>query len=169
MLKPAHAVPALAVDVLDTARFDIHAARPKEFTLLAFYRGLHCPACKAWLHKLDGLAGEFRDLGVEPIALSTDSIDRARTARDDWGLKTLPVGYGLPIDTARAWGLAISESIAEKEPPWFAEPGVFLVRPDATLYMSSIQTTTFGRAAFDDILSGVRFVIEKQYPPRGTA
>lgn len=169
MLKPALAVSALAVDVVDGGRFDVHAARPRAFTLLAFYRGLHCPACKVWLHKLDGLADQFRDLGVEPVALSTDSIDRARAARDDWGLKTLPVGYGLPISTARAWGLAISESIAEKEPPWFSEPGVFLVRPDATLYMSSIQTTTFGRAAFDDILSGIRFVIEKQYPPRGTA
>ena len=49
------------------------------------------------------------------------------------------VGYGLPLKDARAWGLYISTSRGKtsagiEEPALFSEPGLFLVRPDSTLY-----------------------------------
>ena len=55
------------------------------------------------------------------------------------------------------------------EPAEFAEPGLFLVRPDGTLYAGSIQTIPFARAHFADVLAAVDFVIKNNYPLRGEA
>jgi len=49
------------------------------------------------------------------------------------------VGYGVSIEKAREWGIYVSTSRSKtfagiEEPPLFAEPGLFLVKPDRTLY-----------------------------------
>jgi hypothetical protein len=53
------------------------------------------------------------------------------------------------------------------EPPLFSEPGIFLVRPDRTLYFSSVQTMPFARPHLADILGALDFVIAEDYPARG--
>ncbi len=169
MLKPTQPVPPLSVPLVGDGRFDIVESRPKAFTLIAVYRGYHCPICQPWLGSLVARLDSLAALGVAPIAISTDAEDRATRTRDEWKLDDLPVGYALAIDAARAWGLSISSAITEKEPPLFAEPGVFLVRPDGTLYGASVQTMPFTRPSFADIEIAVRYVLENNYPPRGTA
>ena len=48
--------------------------------------------------------------------------------------------------------------------------GVFLIRPDQTLYAASIQTVPFARPHFDEILGAVQYVSKNNYPAaRGTA
>lgn len=54
-----------------------------------------------------------------------------------------------------------------EEPARFSEPGVFLVRPDGTLYFSRVQTMPFARPHFADILSAIDMVVAKSYPARG--
>ncbi|MEM1401497.1 MAG: AhpC/TSA family protein, partial [Pseudomonadota bacterium] len=49
----------------------------------------------------------------------------------------------------------------------FAEPGLFLVRPDKTLYFGSVQTMPFARPSFDGVLMGLDFVLKTDYPARG--
>ena len=49
----------------------------------------------------------------------------------------------------------------------FSEPGLFLVRPDGTLYFASVQTMPFSRPRFADILGALDFVIANDYPGRG--
>lgn len=169
MLKPTHPVPPLSVLLVGGGRFDIAASRPKAFTLIAVYRGYHYPICRPWLGSLVARLDSLAALGVAPIAISTDPEDRAVKTKDEWKLDDLPVGYALPIDTARAWGLSISSAITQKEPPLFAEPGVFLVRPDGTLYGAAVQTMPFTRPSFADIEAALRFVLANNYPPRGTA
>lgn len=66
-------------------------------------------------------------------------------------------------------GLFISSAIESKEPERFAEPGLFLVRPDATLYAVSIQTMPFARPSFKQLASALDFVIKEDYPARGEA
>ena len=56
-----------------------------------------------------------------------------------------------------------------KEPALFTEPGLFLVRPDGTLYWAAIQTMPFARPGFADVLKALDFVIAKDYPARGEA
>ena len=103
-------VPNLSVSTLDGPTWALDQQAVENFTMVVFYRGLHCPKCKLSLTELNRKAGEFAELGVGIIAVSCDDEDRARTARDDWKLNNLTIGYGLSIDDARAWGLYISTS-----------------------------------------------------------
>jgi hypothetical protein len=84
----------------------------------------------------------------------------------------LRFGYGLGLKSARQWGLYISAgrgktSIGIEEPALFSEPGVFIVRPDGTLYYGAVQTMPFARPQFQDLLGAIDFAIAKDYPARG--
>ena len=51
----------------------------------------------------------------------------------------------------------------------FGEPGLFLIRPDHTVYYQAIQSMPFGRPSFRGMLGGIDFVLENDYPARGEA
>ena len=172
--KPRQPVPGLDVPRLDGGRWNLAESKPEHFNLVVFYRGLHCPICAGYLRDLDRKVDEFRKRGVEPIVISSDTEERAREAKQSWGLDNLPVAYGLPIDTARDWGLYVSSgrgktSTGVEEPAQFNEPGLFLVRPDGTLYASSVNTMPFARPNFGELLKALDFIIERDYPARGEA
>ena len=168
-LNPTQAVPALEVETVGGSRWKLSDQKPETFTLIEVYRGYHCPRCKVHLLDLDHKIARFAERGVGVIAISTDDAGRAQKSRDEWGLHNLTLGYGLSIDDARAWGLHISNAIAEKEPRQFAEPGLFLVQPDGTLYSSVINTTPFYRPHFADVMEAIDMIRARNYPPRGDA
>ncbi|GJL81945.1 MAG: thioredoxin peroxidase [marine bacterium B5-7] len=165
---PRQQTPALQVDTFD-GRWNLHEIQPDNFSLIVVYRGLHCPVCKSSLRDLDRKHDEFSKRGVEVIAISGDTKERAQRSVDEWGIKQVTVGYGLTESTARSWGLYVSEGINEKEPARFFEPALFLVRQDGTLYAASIQSMPFARPAFDSLLGAIDFVLDKDYPARGEA
>ena len=174
MLKPREALPPLEVTTVDGAPWRLAEQRPESFTLAVFYRGLHCPLCSRYLKSLAGWLGDFAARGVEVIAISTDERERAAQAREDWQTGELEIGYGLAIEQARAWGLYISRSrgktsVGIEEPEQFNEPGLFLVRPDGTLYWAAVQSVPFARPHFDEVLKAIDFIKERDYPPRGDA
>ena len=168
-MKPNQSVPALDVPLVGGGRFRLSGGLSRFFTMVVFYRGYHCPICKTYLRDLDGRLAEFEKLGVEALAVTSDSEDRATKTVAEWELTKLPVGYGLSIEAGRAWGLFVSNAISDKEPPQFIEPGLFLVRPDGTLYAGAVQTMPFARPGFGDVLAAVRFIKERNYPARGDA
>jgi peroxiredoxin len=173
-LIPRQSVPALSVPTLDGTQWTLAEQNPEQFSLIAFYRGLHCPKCKVSLGDLERKLKDFEALGVEAIAISSDTKDRAEQAREDWGLEGLGLGYDLSIEQARAWGLYISTSLGTtsagfEEPALFNEPGVFLVRPDGTLYLATVQSMPFVRPHYSELLQAVKFVVERGYPARGEA
>ncbi len=173
-LIPRQPVPPLPSKLVGGGDWSLEAQEPEMFTLAVFYRGLHCPICKPYLRDLDRKLDDFAALGIEAVALSSDSQERAEQTKADWGIEQLPIGYGVSIDTARAWGLFVSSGIGKtsigiEEPALFNEPGVFLVRPDGTLYASIVQTMPFARPAFDQILQSMKVVKERNYPARGEA
>lgn len=140
--------------------------------MVVFYRGLHCPICTKYLLELERLAPEFASRGVQVVAVSSDSEDRAREMVQKVGAKAVAFGYALSLRAARQWGLYISTSrgktsIGVEEPALFSEPGVFLVRPDGTLYYGAVQTMPFARPQFQDLLGAVDFALAKDYPARG--
>ena len=145
----------------------MNRAQPKTFSLLVFYRGLHCPACKTYLQALDRRVAEFHELGTEPVALSMDTQERAKKAKDSWEIEHLPIGYELEEDSARRWGLFISDAISDAEPRRFCEPGLFLVRASGDLHYVAINSMPFGRPQVDDVVGAVRFILEEDYPARG--
>jgi peroxiredoxin len=171
-LLPRAKVPELSVKTVAGQTWTLAERKPERFTLVVFYRGLHCPICRGYLGELAKLEPEFGTRGVDVIALSSDTEERARRAAVEWQLGNLTVGYGLDLSAARDWGLFISTSrgmtsAGIEEPAQFSEPGVFLVRPDGTLYWSAIQTMPFARPHFRELLSAVDFVTAKDYPARG--
>lgn len=168
-IRPTQAVPDLDVPLVNGGRFRLAEQHPTAFMLINFYRGHHCPICRTYLRELDHKLDDFATRGVEVVAISTDTAERAETSRREWQLGRLPVGYGLSIATARRWGLFVSRSISDKEPQEFAEPGLFLVRSDRTLYAASIQTMPFARPHFADLLAAVDYIGKNHYPPRGEA
>jgi hypothetical protein len=108
------------------------------------------------------------------VLTSTDQKERAEQASKQWGLPNLNIGYGVTIEKAREWGLYISTSrgvtsAGVEEPPLFAEPGLFLVKPDCTLYWASISTMPFARPHFNEIAQAIDFVLSRNYPARGEA
>lgn len=171
-LMPRKPVPPLSVPTLSGEAFTLSQRRPQRFTMIVFYRGLHCPVCRTYIGELDRLLPEFQARGVDVVAVSSDGEERAWKAREEWGLKGLAIGHGLDLGVARQWGLYVSSSrgktsIGIDEPERFSEPGVFLVRPDGTLYWANVQTMPFARPRFRDILAGLDFVIKNDYPARG--
>jgi alkyl hydroperoxide reductase subunit AhpC len=142
--------------------------------LIVFYRGLHCPICSGYIRDLDRKESKFNEKGVEVLAVSSDSEDRAGQTKESWDLPNLTIGHSLPIETAREWGLYISTSrgvtsVGIEEPALFSEPGLYLVRPDRTLYAGAVNTMPFARTNFGELLKALDFIIEKDYPARGEA
>lgn len=168
-VKPRTPVPDFEVSTIDAGRWRLSGREPENFCMVVVYRGLHCPICRGYLADLARRLPDFRSRGVDVLAMSSDTQERAQGARDEWRLGELPIGYGLPIGKARELGLYISHAIKEGEPPEFAEPGLFLVRPDGTLYCAAINTMPFARPHFDDVLNAIDFVLKNNYPARGEA
>ncbi len=172
MLVPRQEVPQLKVATLAGVPFDIHTDKADTFTMVAFYRGLHCPICAKYLMELERLAQEFAERGVKTIAISSDNQERAQQMADKIQANHLRFGYDLPLAVARDWGLYISASrgktsIGIEEPSLFSEPGLFFVRPDGTLYYGAVQTMPFARPLFSELLGAMDFVLKNNYPARG--
>lgn len=171
-LVPRQPAPLLEVQTVQGGVWRLADRHPKNFTMISVYRGLHCPICASYLQELDRKLEDFSKCGVEVIALSTDENTRAEKAFSSWKLNNLVVGYGLKLDTARSWGLYVSSgrenpSASIKEPSIFVEPGLFLIQADGTVYMAAIQTMPFARPHIEDILAGITFAIDHDYPARG--
>jgi len=171
-LMPRQAVPPLQVPTLGHDRFTLSEDAAPNFTLVVFYRGLHCPICLKYLLELGRLQPEFDKRGVKVIAISSDGRERAQAMADKLRAPALRVGYDLGLAQAREWGLFISTSrgttsIGIEEPALFAEPAVFIVRPDGTLYYGAVQTMPFARPHFDELLAALDFALDKNYPARG--
>lgn len=171
-LFPRQPVPALEVATVGGGTWRLADQEPEAFTLVVFYRGLHCPICATYLGDLNRKVEDFRERGVGIVVISSDGAERAAEAKEKWGLDKLEVGYGLGLDEAREWGLYISSSRGKtsagvEEPALFSEPGLYLVRPDGTLYFGTVQTMPFARPRFADILQALDFVIKADYPARG--
>ena len=165
MLVPRQIAPDLALPTLSHGAFDLAAEQPERMTLVCFYRGLHCPICANYLKELERLTPAFHERGVNTIAISSDDEARARQMAEKIGASRLRIGYALPLQTAREWGLYISASrgktsIGIEEPPLFSEPGVFLLKPDRSIYYLSVQSMPFVRPPFGEMLQALDFIIQ---------
>ena len=87
----------------------------------------------------------------------------------EWDTGDVPLAFDMSEDTAREWGLYISQGReGSDEPAKFSEPGLFLVRPDRTLYYASVQNAPFARPPLDQLLEGIDYIAKSDYPVRGT-
>lgn len=169
MLKPDQKVPNLDLPLTIDARFDLSKQQPENFTMLVFYRGKHCPICRNQLKALSGKLEEFTKRGINVFAVSMDSPERAQVVHEEWDTGDVPLAHSLSEDDARAWGLYISQKReGSDEPDMFSEPGLFLIRPDGALYFAATQNAPFSRPPLDELLKGIDYILENDYPTRGT-
>ncbi|MGY5351408.1 peroxiredoxin-like family protein [Wenyingzhuangia sp. IMCC45533] len=169
MIKPKEQAPDLKISLVNDTQWSLQDQTPKNFTLIVFYRGKHCPVCKNQLEELQSKISDFTDRGVNLIAVSMDGEDKAKATHKEWDIKSIPLGYELSEDKAREWGLFISKGISDKEPETFSEAGLFLIHKDGTVYWESIQSMPFGRPPLKEVLSGIDYILDKGYPARGGA
>ena len=172
-LTPTTPVPDLSLPLTrggNTDDVDLGTGADGRFTLLVFFRGLHCPVCRKQLGELDRRLGDLAEAGIgRVLAVSMETEERSTKLIEDWHLDNLAVAHGLTEDAARAWGLHISQAIKPGEPAVFNEPGMFVLDADGTLFWSSVASMPFGRPAVDDVIAGLTFAQEQDYPARGAA
>jgi len=165
---PQTQAPDLQVKLLGGDTWRLKDQNPEHFTMLIFYRGLHCPLCEKYLKTLNGLLDAYADKGVEVIAISMDSEARARKARMKWELSdALKIGYELEATMANDWGLYLSKAIKDYEPEVFNEPGLFLIKPDNSIYFVTLNSTPWGRPHLASFVKVIDFINTSGYPARG--
>jgi peroxiredoxin len=83
-LMPRQPVPDLTLETLTGETWQLSLVTPETFTLIVFYRGLHCPICRSYLGDLEGHLNELSTLGVAVIAASSDTQARAQETVESW-------------------------------------------------------------------------------------
>lgn len=168
MIKIHDKFPELSLATINGEEWSLYDNEPENFTMLVFYRGYHCPVCKKYNQELQDKLDQFTDKGVNVMAISCDNEERAMKTKDEWGMDKLPVAYDLPVDIASQLDLYISESISDSEPYLFSEPALFLLKPDGKVHAAYYQSLPFARPPLDDLLKGIDYTLENDYPARGT-
>ena len=173
VLTPRTAPPALSLPRTGGGTTDdpaLGTGADGRFTLLAFFRGLHCPVCRAQLSELNRRRDDVTAVGVgRVLAISMKTAERSEQLVGQWHLDSLPVAHSLGEDAARAWGLYRSTAIKEGEPALFSEPGTVVLDADGTVFWTNVASVPFGRPPLDDVLAGLQFIQGHDYPVRGTA
>ncbi|MEM0944481.1 MAG: peroxiredoxin-like family protein [Pseudomonadota bacterium] len=168
MPLPLTQAPALSVPLLSGGTWTLAERQPETFSIVVFYRGKHCPICKTYMKEIDALIDQASAQGIDVVSVSMDGEERARATLDEIGTEKLAIGYGLSEASAREWGLYISSARpGTQEPDVFAEPGLFVIKPDGTIFFAQTQSAPFTRPDFSKLLGGLKFVVENNYPARG--
>jgi peroxiredoxin len=111
--RPGSPLPRLRLAVLDGSSHD-PGEKTGQWQMLVIYRGRHCPRCKSYLSKLDGMREAFAERGVHIVIASADPIEKAQADVAEFGWK-LPCAYGLSEVDMQALGLYISDPSSPQE------------------------------------------------------
>lgn len=167
MITPKQQAPGLEINLVGGGTWKLSSQEPENFTMLVFYRGLHCPVCKSYTEELQKLKEKYEALGVNIVALSMDTEKRAKISKTEWSVADIPLGYGLTEAQAKEWGLYLSKGIKDAEPELFSEPGLFLIRPNNEVYYVALNSEPFGRPHLRSFIKSIDFVVNENYPARG--
>lgn len=167
-LTPDAPAPALKLPLVGGGSFELGAEKPENFTMVLFYRGLHCPVCKNYLGGMAALLSEYEAAGFNVVVASMNNAELAEKAVNEWELGNLRVAHSVTVDDAKNWGLWISKAFKDVEADIFTEPGLFWIRPDGRLYLADISNMPWARPDLQNLLSKVGYALENNYPARGT-
>lgn len=176
---PAEQAPNLELLTISGEKVNLaDVAKDLDFTLVVFFRGVFCPICKMQLQDIEEHFEKLAESRMKVIAVSMDnqanSIQFAKDVatnmnrNDEKDIKTT-IAYGFPEKQAREWGLYISEGReGTAEPALFSEPGLFVIKPDNSVFMAQTQSAPFTRPSTEQLIGGLNFAKEHSYPARGT-
>ncbi len=153
------------VPLVDTAE----QAASGKWTLVIIYRGQHCPICLKYLNELGMFTGRFEGLNVEIVAVSADNKQQLEQFKVNGLGVDFPVRLELKVEDMKKLGLYISEPTSDAETDHlFPEPGLFLVNAKGQIAMIDIANAPFIRPNIDQFFTGLEYVMDNNYPIRGT-
>ncbi|KPB02929.1 peroxiredoxin-like family protein [Ahrensia marina] len=150
--------PAIEIPMLNGGRRALPTPSGNyDWMLVVVYRGKHCPLCTKYLQELNSVLPALNELGVDVVAVSADSEDRA-SAQMREVRPAFDVGYGLTIPQIEEMGLYISgpRNGVDVEKP-FAEPGLFVIDQDGIVQIIDISNVPFSRPDLEWIAKGIGF------------
>ncbi len=151
-IQPRQPVPALSAPLAGGGNYALGETKPENFTVVVFFRGLHCPVCNRYLNDFQDRIDAFAERGTDIVAMSMETPERAERCKADWGLQRLRVGHSVDEGTARDWGLFVTMRREEDEPPRFNEPGLFVVDAEGRLAVGVVNSGPRLRPRPDDVL-----------------
>jgi peroxiredoxin len=168
-IKPTQKAPDLELPLVGGGRWSLGSATFRNFQLVIFYSGYHCSIAKIYLNELSRLSDQFLNLGTSVIAVSADNSEDAGKTEKEWGLENINIGFGLTEETMKSWGLFLSKKINPEEPEIFCEPAIFLIKNNGVIYFTALNSMSFALPSLNEVLSCVKYILEKSSPPRGGA
>ena len=171
-LQAGATFPKVTVPLLDSKN-QVDLGTPNkgyDWKLVVVYRGKHCPICTNYLRELNDVLPRLNLLDIDVIAVSADSIERAKTQMEI--VKPMfPVAYDLSIEQMQQLGLYISHprSAHESDRP-FPEPGLYVINEEGKVQLVDIANAPFLRPSLNRLAAGLSFIRtpENNYPIRGT-
>lgn len=140
----------------------------ENWSLVVVYRGKHCPRCKKYLNILNEMRPKWTDAGFDIMVVSADPVEKAQADLDAFGWD-FDLGYDLSEAQMATLGLYVTEPLSAAETDRrFAEPGVFVIRPDGSVLLISISNGPSARPDLTELLDGMIYTKENNRPPRGT-
>ena len=142
---------------------------PATWYAVFIYRGKHCPICAKYLNKLQDQLAEFNKINTKVIAVSADSVEQLNEFyTDKIADVTFPVFAGLSIDVMQSMELFMSTPRSSKETDHvFAEPSLFVVNAKREIQIVDKANAPFVRPEIDQLLSGIEYTQQNDYPIRG--
>lgn len=129
-----------------------------DWMLTIVYRGKHCPLCTNFLKELNAVLPDLVQLGVDVLAVSADSKNRASAHMAEIS-PAFDVAYDLTVVQMQSLGLYVSgpRNGIDVEAP-FAEPGLFVINEDGALQIVDISNVPFARPSLEWVVKGLQFL-----------
>lgn len=144
-LQPGDEAPDLTLPTMDGSQFTLSDHWNRGATVLAFYRGDFCPVCNMYLHSLQERVSQFHQVGAQIVAISVDQPDLAQHTVERHQL-AFPVLSDPERRAVHAYDVVYNEREGH------AEPAIFVINSDGTIFYESIVSGPLGRPAPDDLL-----------------
>ena len=87
-VRPREQAPPLEVQRLSGGTYVLSEQRPARFSMVVFFRGLHCPVCGSQLRELERGLDELERRGVRGRRRRGETLERTRQLRDAWRSST---------------------------------------------------------------------------------
>ncbi|MHA3791134.1 redoxin domain-containing protein [Sphingomonas sp. YL-JM2C] len=163
MLKPGDPAPPLEMRLRDGDGWRLQDAALDKLLLIVFYRGSFCSFCRRAMADLDALVPQFAARGISVVAISTDTAEQAALLP----VSNIVVGHGLRVEDARRFGLFMSRANRGGTVVHFAEPALFLIRRDRTIYGIIQNSMSCGRPDLASLIEGLDILAARDFPLRG--
>lgn len=143
--------------------------RKDSWKIVVVYRGRHCPICTKYLNEFSEYKDFLRDINVEIVAVSADS--EKQLLEHEKELNTFyNIYYGLKTEDMKKLGLYVTYPRSKEETDHnFSEPGLFVINENNEVQILELATNPFVRPDILQLLKGIKWMREVNYPIRGTA